>query len=866
MEQTKKSKQGNATAKSKKNLGPNQTSSTKPTSTSAKKPIEEEKKAKSLLKKQALGDQRAGSYNQAEEDKQDLDSSWSDSDEGFETQESSDFEDLYITEEEKIQWENNHYALIDRLKLISRRKGFINISMVAEKPKVARTIYNILSQEGTGHFESSYNGHTVLQFKAKYKGMIANFNILSVYGHVYEHDFKESQRLRRQKVPLETFDAEVINNKLARGNKSHFGRRRAPNMRRLEEHLCCYLDQSDMIVLWFDNDTSGENICFQIMMMLENYRFYRDNPYSTTRYNPDNIMRAKFSSLSRRAIWNAFNKLSAHPDENLALAHDLRSEIDLRLGISFSHLLSRELEEFLNIGREFTTSYGPCQFPTFWFAYQRQAKIDRASTKPYWLPIITVETQGGAEIELEFKDKKFETREGARDYLLKAKTQNSVQVTKIEHETEELEKPKPMNTVDLLSSASNEFGYTVDFTKRCAQRLYTDGLISYPRTHSRAYDADYEVDKVLEMLERNSDFEEAASKLRTSFDMVTVREGKIQEHPPITPVHNVGGKRYLEEDSPEWKLYYYIVNHFFATLSHNPVLKTVTSEFKFGEETLEAEFSNIVDQGYLEYLPLTEKEKKMLSISEASLGKKKQYKVKSFKLQKRFPPTKELLSEPELIQKMEMHKIGTDGTIPTHIDTIIKRRYVTVQEGKDGVRRFLPTKRGIALAEGFNEIDPDLFEPKVRAEIESQWKQVAHGEIGYEEALEDSKKNFRGKLVHFMSNIDILRNKLSANIDQIKEECKELAEKEKQEREEIRRRRIEGRDEDTSENEDEAMSEEPKFLGGTIKLIKDKEKSLGLSINTIADLHKIPADHRRGDEYLLYEEEISTQAGTDFGD
>ncbi|CAI2362410.1 unnamed protein product [Moneuplotes crassus] len=821
----------------------------------------------------------------------------SDSDQEIKSEESSDDEKDDLTKKKRKIEEGKLYALDlnKRLKKIYKENGVINIAMIAEKPKVARSLLKILLEEGSEWYEDDYKGHKVLQFQGEYKGMIANFNILSVYGHIYRHAFQKEHILRKEGNPMKTFEAELIKNKPARGNmKDMKGKKKKADMKFLVRHLCYYIDGSDMIVLWFDNDTSGENICFQIRRMLQNYRFDKNDPYSKTWYRRDNIMRAKFSSLSRKSIFDAFNNLKTHPDEKLALAHDLRSEIDLRLGISFSVLLSNELQSYLRVVKDFTTSYGPCQFPTFWFVYQRQAKIDNALAQPYWLPVITIETQRGVELELEFKHRKFETKREAKDYIRKTMTEKFVKVYKIEYETEKLKKPEPMNTVDLLSKSSSEFGYTVEDTKKHAQSLYTDGLISYPRTHSRVYDEDYEEDKVLEMLERNKDFKLAAYKLRKKNEIPKLSNNEEQDHPPITPVHNVSKYRRLKRNSPSSKLYNYISNYFFASISHDCILETVTSEFKFGGETLEAKFSNIVDQGYLEHLPLTEKEKKMLNISEANLNENKQYRVKSFKVQKRFPPTKELLSEPELIKKMEKHRIGTDGTIPTHIETIIKRRYVTVQEGADKIRRFKPTKKGIALAEGFKDIDPELFEPTVRRYIEYQWKKVAKGRRKFRNARNEALSMFKKKLEMFISNKSILHDKLSIYIDDIKKECEELAEKEEEEKEEREKARDEekrqARDEEKRQArvkkqmkkvfrgiryvgrrrapkvETEAMLDYTIPRGRALPVKQKEVKYHGLSINTIADLYKVPADHRRGDEYLLYEEEVSTQAGTDYGD
>ena len=47
---------------------------------------------------------------------------------------------------------------------------------------------------------------------------------------------------------------------------------------------------------------------------------------------------------------------------------------------------------------------------------------------------------------------------------------------------------------------------------------------------------------------------------------------------------------------------------------------------------------------------------------------------------------------------MDKNGIGTDATIAQHITTIQDRSYAT----KDANQKFLPTKLGIALVEGYN--------------------------------------------------------------------------------------------------------------------------------------------------------------------
>jgi len=112
------------------------------------------------------------------------------------------------------------------------------------------------------------------------------------------------------------------------------------------------------------------------------------------------------------------------------------------------------------------------------------------------------------------------------------------------------------------------------------------------------------------------------------------------------------------------------------------------------------------------------------------------------------PP--DYLTEAELISLMEKNGIGTDASIPVHIQNICDRNYAHVAPG----RRVVPTPLGISLVRGYQHIDPDLCLPDIRRYIEEQISMIAAGKVEHSRVVDQVLSEFRLKFQYFVANID----------------------------------------------------------------------------------------------------------------
>eukprot|EP00899_Mesostigma_viride_P006662 jgi/Mesvir1/15998/Mv08302-RA.2 len=592
------------------------------------------------------------------------------------------------------------------------------VLMVAEKPSIALSIAQALSY---GKMSTQRSALDVHYFNGSFRGRHADFKCTSVIGHIYNCDFPPNYQNWDTTDPASLFDAPTV--KVESNKKAH-----------VCKHLQSEAKGCEYLVLWLDCDREGENICFEVM---ENTVQWMRTPEA----GAQQVYRAKFSAISAPAIQAAMTNLG-EPSKNESLSVDARQELDLKVGVAFTRFQTRYFQgKYGNLDAS-VISYGPCQTPTLGFCVERHQRIVTFVPEPFWVvrPLVV---KGGRNVELEWERGRIFDKDIAMVFQKLVAEAGSLHVVEWSEKEERKQRPHGLNTVEMLKAASSGLNMGPAYALQIAERLYTQGYISYPRTESSAYPPGFDLHGTLAAQSRHPVWGEYAASLVAKGFAVPKGGTDVGDHPPITPVcaateSELGG-------GDMWRLYDHITRHFLGTLSPDCRYIKMKAVFAAGDETFSASGKAVVSPGFTAVMPWQAMKDEPLPVF--ARGELVPMKDVELHQGKTAPP--EYLTESELLTLMEKFGIGTDASMSTHINNICERNYVKVNAS----RQMVPTPLGIALVRGYQLIDPDLCLPDVRRYVEQQIDLIAQGKAHFAHVVASALREFFAKFQYFVLNI-----------------------------------------------------------------------------------------------------------------
>ena len=180
--------------------------------------------------------------------------------EDFTESERQDYYDSLQVDEEELD---------DKLSDKYDRGMYIDIAIITEKRSVAKRIAQVLGKKGTISSEW-WEGLETQTFYGSFREYEARFRIVYTSGHIYQYNFDKEENIFKS----DPFD--ILLNKptykyLSRYSNAKYRRKKEPNYNEIETYISYSVKGADIVMLWLDNDISGENICFQCIDLIREH-------------------------------------------------------------------------------------------------------------------------------------------------------------------------------------------------------------------------------------------------------------------------------------------------------------------------------------------------------------------------------------------------------------------------------------------------------------------------------------------------------------------------------------------------------------------------------------------------------------------
>ncbi|XP_053664698.1 DNA topoisomerase 3-alpha [Anopheles marshallii] len=576
---------------------------------------------------------------------------------------------------------------------------------VAEKNDAAKTIAGLLSRGSSQRREGYSPYNKIYEFSYNLQGQTFQMIMTSVSGHLLNHEFLPSFRGWRGCSPEDLFDAPV--------------RKTCPEQsEKIKKTLEREVRGCSTLIIWTDCDREGENIGFEIIEVCRAIK-------------PQlRVLRAKFSEITAPSIKRAIENL-VQPDARQNDAVNVRSELDLRIGAAFTRYQTLRLQQVFpqDISNNLV-SYGSCQIPTLGFVAQRYKEIENFIPQPFWKIKLT-HTINELTVEFHWSRNRLFDKQCCEAYLMLCQQNPVAKVVNVTQKPKNKWRPTPMDTIELEKLGSRKLRMNAKQVMTIAEKLYTQGIISYPRTETNMFTGDMKLAPLVQAQVSSDQWGAFAEKVLQWG--VNPRNGKKsdQAHPPIHPT-----KLPTNLSGDEWRVYELIARHFLACVSRDATgSETIVNVIVGEEEEFTASGLCIHERNYLEVYPYDRWNAK---------------EIHSYQVGHTFEPTElnlhegsttapNMLTEADLIALMEKHGIGTDATHAEHINTIKERGYIGERD-----RGFLvPGTLGMGLVEGYEMMELRLAHPELRAGLEVDLKLVCEGRKNPNEVLAEQIAKYK---------------------------------------------------------------------------------------------------------------------------
>lgn len=207
-------------------------------------------------------------------------------------------------------------------------------------------------------------------------------------------------------------------------------------------------------------------------------------------------------------------------------AVDVRQQLDLRIGAAFTRFLTMGIQDRSPTVQQQKSviSYGSCQFPTLGFVVEQWKKRENFIPEDFWY--IDVEfTRDNITCCFNWKRVRLFDERSVLAIFSKIMENPIAKVTNLTSRQKSKYRPIAMDTVTFERLASSKLKINAKKAMQIAEKLYTSGFISYPRTETNKFPPDMFLNTLIEHQKESPEWGRFATRLLTSGAGPTPRNG-----------------------------------------------------------------------------------------------------------------------------------------------------------------------------------------------------------------------------------------------------------------------------------------------------------------------------------------------------
>lgn len=615
----------------------------------------------------------------------------------------------------------------------------MRILSVAEKNDAAKNIARILSGGASTMRNGLSQYNKVYEFDINIPSLGGNckMSFTSVSGHVMNYDFTASHRGWNSCDPMELFDAPLV-------------KKCTGDMEKVKANIEQQARYANALIIWTDCDREGENIGWEVVQIVQQVK-----PGIP-------VHRARFSEITNISIRRAIANLT-ELDIRSAKAVDVRQMLDLRIGAAFTRFQTLTLQKKLpqlpsSTSVQSIVSFGTCQFPTLTLVVERYLEREEFIINPFWYIEMT-KTRSNLEVTFKWqRNRLYDINECLQIYQKVMTEAILATVCSITTKPKSKWRPLPMDTVLFEKLSSSKLRIPAKQAMKIAEKLYTSGWISYPRTETNIFPKELNLTPIVEAQTSSNVWGAFASKVLENG--INPRQGKNTDnaHPPIYPT-----KLATNLNGDEYRIYELISRHFLACISADAKGSETEILVDIRGEKFHTSGLIIFERNYLDVYPY----EKWNASEIPKFTENEQFRPDSLFMKegKTTPPS--LLTESDLITLMEKHGIGTDATHAEHIETIKERKYVTLTND----RRFKPLPLGLGLVQAYKKIREEVAKPQLRALMERDIQAICSGTKESNDVLRTQIHQYKSVFNQVLNQCNVLLDEVTDTFSKYPDGC-----------------------------------------------------------------------------------------------